>query len=632
MPQTYLSINNLIEYLNFIPPVTSYVYLNISELDKNEIYSLMLKHRILISTHQIPSKVTLDYLRSLNNLDSDNLNNKTKLKKLENLFNNVYSGPTHLPIELACIIIANEDEYSKEDTVLLNRYKGLKEIVEEISLLVNRGVFKKMDFNNSLETVSNKLLKLNSINKDKKQKENILKDFFYNYLNAIYDKPNDIIQNYFLDDKDGITQNTYLRRRFIINILSGTLPSKKYQKNIVDMVWLIEKYIFKSYGKYEKDGKIYLDSIGNSLLIDLLKNGFPSLLYLDILNFSTKIKLIGKNRIIKTLLGLRKIIKIGNIKNINTDNYNTELLLNQIKELLGALQNISKNNFQKQINEDIKCKENNPTNDTGKASPKIIDIINKINNYRATLNLNQQNLPNLHIHYPNSYINFNNICPAHPDSNLLSEYLKVNLKQQIIKQKLGCSDIILNLSEFPYSSKVNFSLYHYGDIYSYDNKTTLIKALNSFLERNDNEYTKKYKILNLSNAEDIIKNPENYNKDEKCLGLILDNHKNKRNTHYYHFYVKAIINYMDYQIINMESKVPIYIDFSNKKWSDNRRDIIIKLLYYKYKDMLKINELFDIIHSKDNLINKCNNKNKSIVDIKNFDDLTEFKSLILNNL
>ena len=639
MSQTYLSINHLIEYLNFIPPVTNSDYLNISELDKNEIYSLMLKHRILIPTHQIPSKVTLDYLR---NYPTNPINN-IELKNIENLFNNVYSGPTHLPMELSCIIIANEGEYSKEDTVLLNRYKGLKEIVEEIGSLVNRGIFKKMDFNNSLETVSNKLLKINSINKDKKQKENILKDFFYNYLNVIYDKSNETIQNYFLDDKDGITQNTYLRRRFIINILSGILPSKKYQKNIVDMVWLIEKYIFKSYGKYKKDGKIYLDSIGNSLLIDLLKNGFPSLLYLDILNFKEvnkkENKLIGKNRIINTLLRLRKIIKIGNIKNINTDNYNTELLLNQIKELLGTLQNISKNNFQKQINEDIKCKEDNFNDkDNIKKSSKIIDIINKINNYRATLNLNQQNLPNLHIHYPNSYVNFNNICPAHPDSNLLSEYLKVNLKQQIINQKLGCSDIILNLSEFPYSSKVNFSLYQYGDIYSYGNKKMLVNSLNSFLERNDNEYTKLYKIINLSNSEDIIKNPENYNKDEKCLGLILDNYKNKRNTHYYHFYIKAIINYTDYQVIDLDSKVPIYIDFSNnKKWSDNRRDIIIKLLYYKYKDMLKINELFDImypnINDKENLKNiKCNNKNKSIVDIKNFEDLSEFKSLVLSNL
>lgn len=632
MFQTYLSINHLIEYLNFIPPVTSSIFLNISELDKNEIYSLMLKHRILIPTHQISSKVTLDYLR---NYPTNPINN-TELKKLENLFNNVYSGPTHLPIELACIIIANEDEYSKEDTVLLNRYKGLKEIVEEIGSLVNRGIFKKMDFNNSFETLSDRLLKLNKNNKDKKYKENILNDFFFNYLDVIYDKPTEIIQNTFLDDKDGITQNTYLRRRFIINILSGNLPSKKYQKNIVDMVWLIEKYILKLYGKYKKDNKIYLDIIGNSLLIDLLKNGFPSLLYLDILNFKEvnkkENKLIGKTRIKKTLLGLRKIIKIGNIKNINTNPNNTELLLNQIKELLGSLQNISKNIFQKQI-DDIKCEENN--NSTDNKSPKIIDIINKINNYRATLNLNQQNLPNLHIHYPNSYINFNNICPAHPDSNLLSEYLKVNLKQQIIKEKLGCSDIILNLSEFPYSYKVNFSLHQYGDIYSYDNKKTLVNSLNSFLERNDNKYTKRYKILNLSYGEDMIKNPDNYDKNEKCLGLILDNHKNKRNTHYYHFYIKAIINYTDKQIINLDSKVPIYIDFSNnKKWTDEKRDIIIKLLYYKYKDMLKINELFDIIHYKDDYkrYSKCSNKNKSIVDIENFEDLSEFKSLISNNL
>lgn len=633
-PTAYLTINNLIEYLNFIPPVTNSVYLNISELDKNEIYSLMLKHRILIPTHQIPSKATLDYLRYLDRINPANpINNKTELKKLNEFYQNIYKGPTHLPMELACIIIANEDEYSKEDTVLLNRYEGLKEIVEEISSLVNRGIFKKFDFDNSLDTLSEKLLKLNSIyNKDKKYKENILKDFFYCYLNAIYDKPNETIQKAFLgndDEKDfGITSNTYLRRRFIINILNGTLPTTKYQKNINDMVWLVEKYILKSAMKNKYDNKIYLDSIGNSLLIDLLQKGFPPLLYLDILNFNQKDnkKLIGKHRIKNVLLGLKKLIKNGNINKIDTNPSNTELLLNQINELLKS---------KKPSN--IDCPDNNQSNK--KSITKIIDIINKINNYRATLNLNQQNLPNLHIHYPNSYIDFNSITPAYPDSNLLSEYLKVNLKQQIIKEKLGCSDIILNLTEFPYSYKVNFSLYSYGDIYNYSDKKTLIMTLNSFFDRNNNESTKSYKIINLSYLEDMFNHPDKYyngKEYEKRLGLILDNHKNKRNNHYYHFYVKAIINYTDNQIINMESKIPIYIDFSNnKKWSDEKRDTIIKVLYYKYKDMLKINELFDIIHYKDdykNINSKCSNKNKSIVDIKNFEELSEFKSLILNNL
>lgn len=630
-PTAYLTINNLIEYLNFIPPVTNSGYLNISELDKNEIYSLMLKHRILIPTHQIPSKVTLDYLRSL-----DSKVNQQGLKKLNELFQNIYKGPTHLPMELACIIIANEDEYSKEDTVLLNRYEGLKEIVEEISSLVNRGLFKKFDFDNSLDTLSEKLLKLNSIyNKDKKYKENILNDFFYCYLNAIYDKPNETIQKAFLGEYDdiekdfGITQNTYLRRRFIINILNGTLPTTKYQKNINDMVWLIEKYILKSAMKNKYDNKIYLDSIGNCLLIDLLEKGFPPLLYLDILNFNQKDnkkenKLIGKHSIKKVLLGLKKLLKNDNINKIDTTPSNTELLLNQIKELLKS---------KKPSN--IDCPDNNGNH---KKTPKNIDIINKINNYRATLNLNQQNLPNLHIHYPNSYIDFNSITPAYPDSNLLSEYLKVNLKQQIIKDKLGCSDIILNLTEFPYSYKVNFSLYSYGDIYNYSDKKTLIMALNSFFDRNNNESTKSYKIINLSYLEDMFNNPDKYyngKEYEKCLGLILDNHKNKRNNHYYHFYVKAIINYTDKQIINMESKIPIYIDFSNnKKWSDEKRDTIIKVLYYKYKDMLKISELFDIIHYKDdykNINSKCNNKNKSIVDIKNFEELSEFKLHTLNH-
>ena len=643
-PTAYLTINNLIEYLNFIPPVTNSGYLNISELDKNDIYSLMLKHRILIPTHQVPSKVTLDYLRYLDRINLDNpINNKTELKKLNNLYQNTYKGPTHLPMELACIIIANEDEYSKEDTVLLNRYEGLKEIVEEISSLVNRGIFKKFDFDNSLDNLSDKLLKLNSINnKNKKEKENILNDFFYCYLNAIYDKPNETIQKAFLgNDNEGITQNTYLRRRFIINILNGTLPTTKYQKNINDMVWLIEKYILKSAMKNKYDNKIYLDSIGNCLLIDLLQNGFPPLLYLDILNFDNvnkkENKLIGKHRIKNVLLGLKKLLKNGNINKIDTNASNTELLLNQIKELLGSLQNISKNNFQKQT-DDIKCNDNQLDKDNPKKSPKIIDIINKINNYRATLNLNQQSLPNLHIHYPNSYIDFNSITPAYPDSNLLSEYLKVNLKQQIIKEKLGCSDIILNLTEFPYSYKANFSLYSYGDIYNYSDKKTLIMALNSFFDRNNNESTKSYKIINLSYSEDMFDHPDKYyngKEYEKCLGLLLDNHKNKRNNHYYHFYVKAIINYTDKQIINMESKIPIYIDFSNnKKWSDEKRDTIIKVLYYKYKDMLKINELFDIIHYKDdykNINSKCNNKNKSIVDIKNFEELSEFKLHTLNH-
>ena len=629
----YLTINNLIKYLNFIPPVTNSMYLNISELDKNEIYSLMLKHGILIPTHQIPSKVTLDYLRSL-----DSKVNQQGLKKLNELFQNIYKGPTHLPMELACIIIANEDEYSKEDTVLLNRYEGLKEIVEEISSLVNRGIFKKFDFDNSLDTLSEKLLKLNSIyNKDKKYKENILNDFFYCYLNAIYDKPNETIQKAFLgDDNDnekdsGITQNTYLRRRFIINILNGTLPTTKYQKNINDMVWLIEKYILKSAMKNKYDNKIYLDSIGNCLLIDLLEKGFPPLLYLDILNFNQKDnkkenKLIGKHRIKKVLLGLKKLLKNDNINKIDTTPSNTELLLNQIKELLKS---------KKPSN--IDCPDNNGNH---KKTPKNIDIINKINNYRATLNLNQQSLPNLHIHYPNSYIDFNSITPAYPDSNLLSEYLKVNLKQQIIKEKLGCSDIILNLTEFPYSYKANFSLYSYGDIYTYENRIALVKAIDSFLKRNENNNsnTKSYKIINLSYSEDMFDHPDKYyngKEYEKCLGLLLDNHKNKRNNHYYHFYVKAIINYTDKQIINMESKIPIYIDFSNnKKWSDKKRDTIIKVLYYKYKDMLKINELFDIIHYKDdykNINSKCNNKNKSIVDIKNFEELSEFKLHTLNH-
>lgn len=632
-PTAYLTINNLIKYLNFIPPVTNSGYLNISELDKNEIYSLMLKHRILIPTHQIPSKVTLDYLRSLNNKISPDSINQQGLKKLNNLYQNIYKGPTHLPMELACIIIANEDEYSKEDTVLLNRYEGLKEIVEEISSLVNRGIFKKFDFDNSLDTLSEKLLKLNSIyNKDKKYKENILADFFYCYLNAIYDKPNETIQKTFLgNDNEGITQNTYLRRRFIINILNGTLPTTKYQKNINDMVWLIEKYILKSAMKNKYDNKIYLDSIGNCLLIDLLEKGFPPLLYLDILNFNQKDnkkenKLIGKHRIKKVLLGLKKLLKNDNINKIDTTPSNTELLLNQIKELLKS---------KKPSN--IDCPDNNGNH---KKSPKIIDIINKINNYRATLNLNQQNLPNLHIHYPNSYIDFNSITPAYPDSNLLSEYLKVNLKHQIIKEKLGCSDIILNLTEFPYSYKVNFSLYSYGDIYTYENRKTLAKAIDSFLKRNENNNsnTKSYKIINLSYLEYMFDHPDKYyngKEYEKCLGLILDNHKNKRNNHYYHFYVKSIINYTDNQIINMESKIPIYIDFSNnKKWSDEKRDTIIKVLYYKYKDMLKISELFDIIHYKDdykNINSKCSNKNKSSVDIKNFEELSEFKLHTLNH-
>lgn len=641
-PTAYLTINNLIEYLNFIPPVTNSGYLNISELDKNEIYSLMLKHRILIPTHQIPCKVTLDYLRSLNNKISPDSINQQGLKKLNNIYQNIYKGPTHLPMELACIIIANEDEYSKEDTVLLNRYEGLKEIVEEISSLVNRGIFKKFDFDNSLDTLSEKLLKLNSIyNKDKKYKENILNDFFYCYLNAIYDKPNETIQKAFLgndNEKDfGITSNTYLRRRFIINILNGTLPTTKYQKNINDMVWLVEKYILKSAMKNKYDNKIYLDSIGNCLLIDLLQNGFPPLLYLDILNFDDvnkkENKLIGKHRIKNVLLGLKKLLKNDNINKIDTNPSNTELLLNQIKELLKSLQGI----FKKPSNEG--CLDNNQSN-IKSTKLKIIDIINKINNYRATLNLNQQNLPNLHIHYPNSYIDFNSITPAYPDSNLLSEYLKVNLKQQTIKDKLGCSDIILNLTEFPYSYKVNFSLYSYGDIYTYENRIMLVKAIDSFLKRNknNNSNTKSYKIINLSYLEDMFDHPDKYyngKEYEKCLGLLLDNHKNKRNNHYYHFYVKAIINYTDKQIINMESKIPIYIDFSNnKKWSDEKRDTIIKVLYYKYKDMLKINELFDIIHYKDdykNINSKCSNKNKSSVDIKNFEELSEFKLHTLNH-
>ena len=510
---------------------------NLFTLRKNYSSSNISYNSLYKSSEFFPSKFTNDNKKSMNNLNlnnnnffmTNNINNQNnkqlkKNKSSENILINEYNNYNLGPIweklsNYHKIINKNHDLNSKRKLLNISDYLNRS---RKISLLNYRNNLNKERYKRLIINKKNELNKISETYNELKKQEKNINDFFDNNLKYI---------KYLIKKVDSEEENIFellikisKLKNDIISI-QNKIESLELEKNKLFKWFSFQIQIHERLPIFPESYRKILYYENKTINENLMKEKEKL--------FSYKNKLIYKN--IKEINNeFRKIGKHA------FNEYNIYLKkLNEVEKLKCELKEYENNDFIKNVEEDLKFKENILNNCKNKFVKLIYERVNLIEQDK--------------LKYNNNFYKKNNIKFSIDNLKTLNNLKLTNIKKIVILSKKGIFQSLSQQNILNKKKEKNYSkLYEkVSSIFNFCLKTNNFISFNYVFNKTNDSYETKILIM-LEYIENTylkyLNEKQYYNNDEK-LKIIY----NKVKTKYEHDN-KLLKNQMNKKLINIKIK------------------------------------------------------------------------------
>ena len=510
---------------------------NLFTLRKNYSSSNISYNSLYKSSEFFPSKFTNDNKKSMNNLNlnnnnffmTNNINNQNnkqlkKNKSSENILINEYNNYNLGPIweklsNYHKIINKNHDLNSKRKLLNISDYLNRS---RKISLLNYRNNLNKERYKRLIINKKNELNKISETYNELKKQEKNINDFFDNNLKYI---------KYLIKKVDSEEENIFellikisKLKNDIISI-QNKIESLEIEKNKLFKWFSFQIQIHERLPIFPESYRKILYYENKTINENLMKEKEKL--------FSYKNKLIYKN--IKEINNeFRKIGKHA------FNEYNIYLKkLNEVEKLKCELKEYENNDFIKNVEEDLKFKENILNNCKNKFVKLIYERVNLIEQDK--------------LKYNNNFYKKNNIKFSIDNLKTLNNLKLTNIKKIVILSKKGIFQSLSQQNILNKKKEKNYSkLYEkVSSIFNFCLKTNNFISFNYVFNKTNDSYETKILIM-LEYIENTylkyLNEKQYYNNDEK-LKIIY----NKVKTKYEHDN-KLLKNQMNKKLINIKIK------------------------------------------------------------------------------
>ena len=510
---------------------------NLFTLRKNYSSSNISYNSLYKSSEFFPSKFTNDNKKSMNNLNlnnnnffmTNNINNQNnkqlkKNKSSENILINEYNNYNLGPIweklsNYHKIINKNHDLNSKRKLLNISDYLNRS---RKISLLNYRNNLNKERYKRLIINKKNELNKISETYNELKKQEKNINDFFDNNLKYI---------KYLIKKVDSEEENIFellikisKLKNDIISI-QNKIESLELEKNKLFKWFSFQIQIHERLSIFPESYRKILYYENKTINENLMKEKEKL--------FSYKNKLIYKN--IKEINNeFRKIGKHA------FNEYNIYLKkLNEVEKLKCELKEYENNDFIKNVEEDLKFKENILNNCKNKFVKLIYERVNLIEQDK--------------LKYNNNFYKKNNIKFSIDNLKTLNNLKLTNIKKIVILSKKGIFQSLSQQNILNKKKEKNYSkLYEkVSSIFNFCLKTNNFISFNYVFNKTNDSYETKILIM-LEYIENTylkyLNEKQYYNNDEK-LKIIY----NKVKTKYEHDN-KLLKNQMNKKLINIKIK------------------------------------------------------------------------------
>ena len=510
---------------------------NLFTFKKNYSSSNISYNSLYKSSEFFPSKFTNDNKKSMNNLNlnnnnffmTNNINNQNnkqlkKNKSSENILINEYNNYNLGPIweklsNYHKIINKNHDLNSKRKLLNISDYLNRS---RKISLLNYRNNLNKERYKRLIINKKNELNKISETYNELKKQEKNINDFFDNNLKYI---------KYLIKKVDSEEENIFellikisKLKNDIISI-QNKIESLELEKNKLFKWFSFQIQIHERLPIFPESYRKILYYENKTINENLMKEKEKL--------FSYKNKLIYKN--IKEINNeFRKIGKHA------YNEYNIYLKkLNEVEKLKCELKEYENNDFIKNVEEDLKFKENILNNCKNKFVKLIYERVNLIEQDK--------------LKYDNNFYKKNNVKFSIDNLKTLNNLKLTNIKKIVILSKKGIFQSLSQQNILNKKKEKNYSkLYEkVSSIFNFCLKTNNFISFNYVFNKTNDSYETKILIM-LEYIENTyskyLKEKQYYNNDEK-LKIIY----NKVKTKYEHDN-KLLKNQMNKKLINIKYK------------------------------------------------------------------------------
>ena len=510
---------------------------NLFTFKKNYSSSNISYNSLYKSNEFFPSKFTNDNKKSMNNLNlnnnnffmTNNINNQNnkqlkKNKSSENILINEYNNYNLGPIweklsNYNKIINKNHDLNSKRKLLNISDYLNRS---RKISLLNYRNNLNKERYKRLIINKKNELNKISETYNELKKQEKNINDFFDNNLKYI---------KYLIKKVDSEEENIFellikisKLKNDIISI-QNKIESLEIEKNKLFKWFSFQIQIHERLPIFPESYRKILYYENKTINENLMKEKEKL--------FSYKNKLIYKN--IKEINNeFRKIGKHA------YNEYNIYLKkLNEVEKLKCELKEYENNHFIKNVEEDLKFKENILNNCKNKFVKLIYERVNLIEQDK--------------LKYNNNFYKKNNVKFSIDNLKTLNNLKLTNIKKIVILSKKGIFQSLSQQNILNKKKEKNYSkLYEkVSSIFNFCLKTNNFISFNYVFNKTNDSYETKILIM-LEYIENTyskyLKEKQYYNNDEK-LKIIY----NKVKTKYEHDN-KLLKNQMNKKLINIKYK------------------------------------------------------------------------------
>lgn len=510
---------------------------NLFTLRKNYSSSNISYNSLYKSSEFFPSKFTNDNKKSMNNLNlnnnnffmTNNINNQNnknlkKNKSSENILINEYNNYNLGPIweklsNYHKIINKNHDLNSKRKLLNISDYLNRS---RKISLLNYRNNLNKERYKRLIINKKNELNKISETYNELKKQEKNINDFFDNNLKYI----------------------KYLRKKVDSeeeNIFELLIKISKLKNDIISIQNKIESLEIEK----NKLFKWFSFQIQIHERLPIFPESYRKILYYE--NKTINENLMKEK---EKLFSYKNKLIYKNIKEINNEfrkigkhafnEYNIYLKkLNEVKKLKCELKEYENNDFIKNVEEDLKFKENILNNCKNKFVKLIYERVNLIEQDK--------------LKYNNNFYKKNNIKFSIDNLKTLNNLKLTNIKKIVILSKNGIFQSLSQQNILNKKKEKNYSkLYEkVSSIFNFCLKTNNFISFNYVFNKTNDSYETKILIM-LEYIENTylkyLNEKQYYNNDEK-LKIIY----NKVKTKYEHDN-KLLKNQMNKKLINIKIK------------------------------------------------------------------------------
>ena len=510
---------------------------NLFTLRKNYSSSNISYNSLYKSSEFFPSKFTNDNKKSMNNLNlnnnnffmTNNINNQNnkqlkKNKSSENILINEYNNYNLGPIweklsNYNKIINKNHDLNSKRKLLNISDYLNRS---RKISLLNYRNNLNKERYKRLIINKKNELNKISETYNELKKQEKNINDFFDNNLKYI---------KYLIKKVDSEEENIFellikisKLKNDIISI-QNKIESLEIEKNKLFKWFSFQIQIHERLPIFPESYRKILYYENKTINENLMKekeklfNYKNKLIYKNIKEINNEFRKIGKHAYNEYNIYLKK--------------------LNEVEKLKCELKEYENNDFIKNVEEDLKFKENILNNCKNKFVKLIYERVNLIEQDK--------------LKYNNNFYKKNNVKFSIDNLKTLNNLKLTNIKKIVILSKKGIFQSLSQQNILNKKKEKNYSkLYEkVSSIFNFCLKTNNFISFNYVFNKTNDSYETKILIM-LEYIENTyskyLKEKQYYNNDEK-LKIIY----NKVKTKYEHDN-KLLKNQMNKKLINIKIK------------------------------------------------------------------------------